>query len=155
MKKGSLAKYKIGLGILSLFAVVLLVIVLTQANATRQDTNAYNQATTIANTLNNYVDNNGVIPLSLSDAGVSNIPTSVSYQKLSDSSYKFCVNYKTTSSGFDTTGVESELVTGSTDQSSSYSTSNLNTDLYLDSTHHKGENCQSITPDLYNFNNFQ
>jgi hypothetical protein len=150
MKKGTVAKYKIGLAVIMLFVIVLLIFVVVQASATKQDNNTYNQANNIADTLNNYIDTNLVIPASLSEAGVNNVPSTISYQALSSSSYKFCVDYKSTSSGFDTSGVETELITAADRNANIASNGNdyyaNNSYLYIDSTHHKGENCQTITP---------
>jgi hypothetical protein len=140
-----LRKYKLGLGVLLLFAVAITVVVLVQASSTKADTQTNNTASSIADTLNTYVDSNSVIPDSLAQAGVKNVPSAVSYQKISNSSYKFCVTYKGNSSGFDATGVVSNLVTGSLGTGSGASGIG-NTDLFIDSTYHKGANCQTVTP---------
>lgn len=140
----TLSKYKIGLLVLTLFAVAMTVLVLIQAGSTKTDTNTNNAASNIADTLNNYVDSNNVIPTTLAEAGVKHVPSTISYQKLSDSSYKFCVTYKGSSSGFDASGVASDLVTGSL--SSDFSSPNDNTELNIDSTYHKGVNCQTVQP---------
>lgn len=140
----TLSKYKIGLLILILFAVALAVLVLVQAGTTKTDTTTNNAASNIADTLNNYVDSNSTIPATLAEAGVKNVPSTISYQKLSDSSYKFCVTYKGSSSGFDASGVASDLVTGSL--SSDFGSATDNTELNIDSTYHKGVNCQTVQP---------
>jgi hypothetical protein len=140
----TLSKYKIGLLVLMLFAVALAVLVLIQAGSTKTDTNTNNSASNIADTLNNYVDSNNMIPATLAKAGVKNVPSTISYQKLSDNSYKFCVTYKGSSSGFDASGVASDLVTGSL--SSDFGSSSGSTELNIDSTYHKGVNCQTVQP---------
>lgn len=84
MKQNPLLLYKIGLAVIGVFVIVLVVMVVTQANGAKQDTNSFNEATKIANTLNDYIDSNGTVPQSLSDAGVVNIPSSVTYTKVSD-----------------------------------------------------------------------
>ena len=140
----SLSKYKIGLLVLMVFAVAMAAIVLVQASATKADTKTNNTASNIADALNNYIDSNGTIPATLAGAGVKQVPSTISYQKLSDSSYKFCVTYKGNSSGFDATGVVSDLMTGSLSTDSG--DSGGNTDLLIDSMYHKGANCQTVQP---------
>ena len=148
---GSLAKYKLGFGMVALFGIILVVIVVVQASATKSDNNTYQQASGIADKLNTYTESNNVIPDSLATAGVGDTPSSVNYHKLSNTSYQFCVTYKTTSSGFDASNVETQLLTAeATAVGSSSSTPADNTYLYLDSTHHKGQNCQTISPVIYN-----
>jgi len=146
-----LLKYQIGLGLIGLFGFVLLLLVLVQAGATKADNKTYDQASKVADALNNYLDTSSAIPDSLGAAGVTNIPASVTYQKLSDSSYQFCVDYKTTSSGFDASSVETNLITSETGTNfNDYGGYNANSYLTLDPSHHKGENCQTVKPYLYN-----
>jgi len=140
--KTTLLKYKIGLLILFVFAIVLVGMVIVQASGTKQDTKTNTAAQDIADKLNNYVSDNNTVPATLADAGAKNVPSSISYTKLSDTSYKFCATYKGNSSGFDASGVATDLMTGSVD-----STPNLpvdNTELIIDSTYHKGANCQTV-----------
>lgn len=151
MKQKSLTKYKIGFGLLGLFVVILLIVVILQAQATKDDTNTYNQATTISNELNTYISTNNLVPNSLADANISTVPATISYQKLSNDLFKFCVDYKTTSSDFDPTAVATGLISGSATGSAT-STQYQPTNgviLYIDAEHHKGNNCQTITPYLY------
>lgn len=145
----SLLKYKIGLAVLLVFAVGITVLVLIQASATKQDTKTYNSANTIANELNNYIDTNNTIPSSLGQAGIKNVPSTISYVVLSSTSYKFCATYKGSSSGFDAAGTVTDLMTGSlSSDSSSSDTYGGNTDLYINPTYHKGANCQTIVPQI-------
>jgi hypothetical protein len=95
--------------------------------------------------LNSYVETSQTIPGSLRQAGVKSVPKTISYQKLSSSSYKFCVTYKGTSSGFDAPGVVNNLMTGSSDMSSGGLSDNSdNNDLYISTTYYKGVNCQTV-----------
>lgn len=142
--KATLLKYKIGLGVLFAFALVLVGVVMVQASSTKQDTKTNNAAQAIADKLNTYTSDNDTVPATLADAGAKNVPSTISYTKLSDTSYKFCATYKGDSSGFDATGVATDLMTGS---SSTDSTPNLPADkseLMIDSTYHKGANCQTV-----------
>jgi hypothetical protein len=151
MFKGSLAKYKIGLGLIGVFVLVLLILVISQASGTKKDTDTYNQANNIANTLNNYLDTNDTVPSSLEEAGVNNVPSTITYQKLSDSKYKFCVDYQTTSSNFSASSVESNVInsgaSGSLTSGSSTDgslTNSTETILIINTSHHKGMNCQTV-----------
>lgn len=141
----ALAKYKIGLAVIGAFTLVIVAVVIAQASATKQDSATYTSATKIADSLNNYVNQNQTIPDSLSSAGVPIVPPAVTYHKLSVSSYRFCVAYKATSSGFNAASVESNLIAGGALSSSAPSADT--TSLYIDSSHHKGQNCQTIKPD--------
>jgi hypothetical protein len=145
----SLNKYMLGLLALGVFTLILLVMVLSQAGATKQDNTTYNKATDIANKLNSYVDTNLTLPSSLSEAGINNVPSTITYTKINYTKYRFCVEYKTKSDNFDPYSAESQLLTasgygGNVNQvggSSSF-------DLYIDSSHNKGENCQTIDAQL-------
>ena len=160
MKQNPLLLYKIGLAVIGVFVIVLVVMVVTQANGAKQDTNSFNEATKIANTLNDYIDSNGTVPQSLSDAGVVNIPSSVTYTKVSDSSYRFCVTYNSESSNFNATATETSLLSsavnganGSTNLNDfSGGTAKASGILIIDPTHHKGKNCQTVSPYSLNSN---
>jgi hypothetical protein len=155
MKQKSLTKYKIGFVLLGLFVIILLVVVISQARATKDDTNTYNRATTISTDLNTYIVNNDLVPNSLADANISSVPSTISYQKLSSDSFKFCVDYKTTSSDFDPTAVATGIISGSATGSATGSSTNAqyqptsSVNLYINPDHHKGNNCQTITPYVY------
>jgi hypothetical protein len=139
-----LSKYKAGLAVLMVLALALVAVVLVQASATKVDTKTNNTASSIADTLNNYVDTNNVIPATLAGAGVKSVPSTISYQKLSDGSYKFCVTYKGNSSGFNAGGVATDLLSGQLGAGAGDSSGN--TDLTIDATYHKGANCQTVQP---------
>lgn len=144
--KSTLLRYKIGLAVLLAFAFVMTGLVLVQASGTKQDTKTNSAASDIADKLNTYVDNNQKVPGSLAEAGAKNVPSTISYTKLSDTSYKFCATYKGNSSGFDATGTATDLLSGS-GSSSITNEPNIPVDnsyLTIDSTWHKGANCQTI-----------
>ena len=147
----SLSKYRIGLGLIGIFTLALLILVVTQASATKQDNVTYNQANKAADKLNNYTENYSLIPASLTAVGANNLSPNISYHKVSDTSYRFCVTYKAASSGFNTTTVEQNIVTAAAGQGTGFDSSATdNTALLIDTTHHKGQNCQTIKPYLYN-----
>ena len=151
----SLTKYKIGLGIVGLFTVAITIWALAQAGATKQDNNTYNAANNIANKLNAYTDANDTAPYSLTYTGVYNPPSAISYTRLSSSSYRFCMDYKTASSDFSASSTESDLLTSSVGSSSSSDNSanyGANGFLFIDTSHHKGNNCQVVN--LFTDNNY-
>jgi hypothetical protein len=152
--KNSLLKYKIGLVLIAIFAIGLLVFVLSEASATKQDADTFNTASKIASKLNNYVASKQTIPSSLSAAGISDTPGAVSYKKLSDSKYSFCVTYKTKSTNFSASDVEANLLTSSIDSGGDAFSgqSSDNTELFLDGTHNKGQQCQTVKPSIVDFN---
>jgi hypothetical protein len=143
--KTSLLRYKIGLGIFVLLTIGLAGLVLIQAVKTKQDATTVNAANNVADTVNDYVMRQNVVPVSLKQAGVRSAPQTLSYRKISADRYTFCVTYKTTSSGFDPTAAVVSLATsGSIDTNSDIS--NDSPELTIPSTHHKGTNCQTIKP---------
>ncbi len=145
----SLLKYQLGLAIMMVFSLVLLVIVLTQAGSAKQDGETYDKATKVANALDTYAVTNGP-PDSLAAANIKDVPPQVSYTKLDSSHYQFCVNYKSDGSSIDATAIETQILTGGM-ASKFYSTSGGETSfLYLNPSHHKGNNCQKVKAVNYN-----
>lgn len=151
MKNTSLGAYRIGLGIIGLVTLISLVFVLTSAGSYKADADTYIKATAVADTLNKYVASNLTVPASLAVAGITDAPSSVSYQKLSDTSYKFCVTYKTKSNSFSASNVTSDLTSAALGMgtSSSAATTSSDTYLFLNYYHDKGQNCQTITTPVY------
>jgi hypothetical protein len=148
----ALKKYKIGLAIIGLVSLGLFVFVLSQAAATKDDNKIYSRATNIGIDLTNYIADQGSVPSSLGLAGIMNVPSAVTYTQVSSTSFKFCVRYKTTSSDFNAANVETSLLTssaGSDDDVDAGSGGSGNTVLDLSPEHHKGENCQTVSPDLF------
>lgn len=148
-----LRKYQIGLAVLGVAALIMLVLVLVQAQAAKADSATYDAAQKAASKLESYTSRNDAIPDSLSAAGVSDAPDTIKYTKLSETQYKFCVTYKS-SSGFSSSDVESRVLSGA--YGSAYSSAQTSSDsqessyLYISSTHKKGETCQTIKPYIYN-----
>jgi uncharacterized membrane protein len=148
----SLIKYRIGLGIIGLFTLVILAVVLVQASATRQDQKTENAANNIATELNNYTGYslNGPIPNTLSEAGITNVPSTISYTKTSRHSYRFCVTYKLSSTDFNASSLAQNVVARGLGAGSDYSANQYNQGsydysyLYVNPIHHKGVNCQYV-----------
>jgi type II secretory pathway pseudopilin PulG len=149
----SLLKYRVGLGVIGLFTLAILIIVLLQASATKQDQKTFNAANNIAEQLNNYTYN-GVAPDSLSQAGINNVPSTISYHKMTAYTYYFCAKYKLASTDFSTSSIAQNIVMrGIGVSAGSNNAPNSPTslpDLEIDPTHHKGWNCETV--DLYNYN---
>jgi|GEM_PF-2039026 len=145
--KTKLLKYQLGLLVLGLLTIGLVVVVLVQAGATKRDTTVYQQANKVADKLNSYVESAGTVPESLAAAGISRPDAAISYQKLSASSYRFCVTYRANSSDFDPSAVADTLATAGA-LGSGLTTWDTSSDSYLtvSAAHHRGANCQTIKP---------
>lgn len=150
-------KWRIGISVLALFVFIMFVFVIYQGINSRQDRQTSKKAQAIASKLNNYVNGHQKIPVSLSEVGVTDVPSTIDYTKTSDSTYKFCVNYKNNSTNLSQQAQDelTKAAFGGFGASNSYSTdsgsssSYENTYLYLSPTYKKGENCQTIKPYLY------
>ncbi len=147
--KSTLLKYKLGLLVIGLFAVFLLVFVLLQANAAKQDVKTTKAARATAEKLSNYVLEKQTIPSTLSSAGLQDVPATIRYEKLSASQYKFCITYKTKRTGFDASSAAQQAIIGY--YSAGESSGDYTSERYLTipDAHQKGENCQTIEPLSY------
>ncbi|HEY4161335.1 MAG TPA: hypothetical protein VGM08_04710 [Candidatus Saccharimonadales bacterium] len=152
MNYRGIIKYKIGLVVIGLFTVAMLVVVLVQAGATKQDTQTDKVANSMADSLNSYTDVHYNVPTTLREVDITKTSPYISYTRLSASKYKFCVTYKATSSDFDPSdAVGNVLMTGEGLGGGSTFPGDeigddaaLNTDLYIPTSHHKGLDCQTI-----------
>ena len=163
LSKPSLIRYKIGLVVVGLFVVGLLVVVLSQAGGAKQDAKTDKAANDISTKLDDYISSKQAIPETLTAANIKDVPSTISYKKMSTESYKFCVTYRSASSGFDANTVVDDVVsrglyggTGSSLGAGGLSDTTANSSvgadssyLYIPYTHKKGENCQTITPAIY------
>jgi hypothetical protein len=149
---GSLRKYSLGLGVIVLFAVVMLIVVVVQGVSVRQDNQTARKASEIADKLNSYTDSKQQPPTSLVDLKVIDVPDTITYKRFSASSYNFCVTYKAASDNLDFSNATSTL-TGQalTQMDTSYGsdvsggyTPDTVYYLYVDGPHKKGENCQTV-----------
>lgn len=146
-------KWKLGLLVLGLVTLGLLAYVLIQGVGSKQDRATQRAAESIADKLNTYVNTNQRVPMSLSEAGITDVPSTISYTKLTSSSYKFCATYKASNIDVkwqvnqDLTRATSDRgLTDSSGISFNYIDSGARTELYLDGTHKAGEQCQTIKP---------
>jgi type II secretory pathway pseudopilin PulG len=145
--------YKAGLGVIGLFTLGIFIFAVVQGASAKQDTQTDKAAQSIAAKLNDYVDTNQRLPKTLAEAGVHGNTTHITYTKLSDEKYKFCVDYKTASEDY-TSSVENVVGRGlygdvSSPSGSSSSSSEDQYSLYIGSSHKKGQNCQTVAPYMY------
>lgn len=147
--KPKLLPYILGLSVLGILTLILLVMVIVKAGDYKYDQKLFNQANAIASKINNYVDKNSSRPTNLRQAGVSNVPSGISYAILPSGKYRFCVDYRGSYSSLTAT-LEQQLfnvIYGPSQGNGG--TGNYPTNSYLliiNPYYHKGENCQTITP---------
>lgn len=147
-------KYYIGLFILGLITLGLVGYVLTLGIQSRQDVKTEKSAQQAANKLNSYVRDKQKIPESLAEAGVNDVPPSIKYTKISEEKYKFCVTYKA-DKGYGSSDLTSVITNAAAsrvyggDSSFSDTSSYEPSTLYLNYTHKKGEDCQTVKPYIY------
>ena len=154
-----LRKYQIGLALLGLATIALTVVVLVQASATKSDTKTYEAAQKAATALENYTGSKQTVPDSLAAAGVKDVPDTIKYTKLSESSYKFCATYRASSTAnFSASDIATNVLLSQYGGSGASSASGENSDgsafLIVSSSHKKGENCQTIKPTFYGGYNY-
>jgi type II secretory pathway pseudopilin PulG len=145
--------YKVGLGVIGLFTLGIFIFAVVQGAGAKQDTQTDKAAQKIASKLNDYVDNNQRIPKTLAEADIHENTAHITYTKISDEKYKFCVDYKTASEDY-TSSVESVVGRGlyggvSSSSSSPSSSSEDQYSLYIGTSHKKGQNCQTVAPYIY------
>lgn len=136
-------KYNIGLLVLGGITLILTIIVLTHGVANRQDAQTERQARDIAGKLNNYVDTKQTVPANLKEAGIKDVPKTISYTKLSNTDYQFCVTYKNGNNVDSLSGLPFESLSPGSDYPSG--------SLIILSTHKKGKNCQTVQPYFTNY----
>ena len=141
-------KYYIGFIVLALVTLGFTGYVLKLGADAKSDKKLETSAQDIANKLNDYIQDKNKVPNDLGDIGAKDVPSAIRYTKNSEKSYTFCVTYKAGSGygGVDVTSIVSGAVASS--MSSSYKTDSTYkpTSLYLNYSHTKGENCQTVEP---------
>ena len=142
-------KYYIGFIVLMAVCLGALAYTLTQAGDAKADKATDQVVEQVAAKMDTYTSNNAAVPKKLSDIGIKNAPSTVSYQAISDTKYKICFNYHAATSGFDA-GWGSLLLGGITGGSGSnyQPQANYGNSGYFDSSvetsHKKGPNCQTV-----------
>jgi len=143
-----LFKYYLVFSLLVLFTAGAVVYTLSLASSSNKDQTTQDKVVEASSKLEGYIAKNNQLPTNLDDAGINNIPSTLTYKKISDTKYRLCANYTTASSGF--SGGWTSIFTGAL--SSLHSTSSLASNIgYLDVynlayNHQKGQNCQTVKP---------
>lgn len=146
-----IAKYYIGVVVLVVFAAGLVGYTIASGSDAKTDKKTTEKANAVAMKLDSQISMDGKIPENLDALGVKDIPPTVTYKKISDEKYKFCVTYKSAGSAFDA-GLFSlfggALYGGALSAGAeSYEPSEGYLDsYYLIYNHKKGENCQTVKP---------
>jgi len=151
-------KYYVGLLILGVITLGLTVYVISLGIQSKQDVKTEKSAQEISNKINSYISKKQKIPSSLSEVGANDVPDTIKYTKLSEEKYKFCVTYKA-AKGYGSGDITSVLTNAAMSRAyggaSAYEdTSYEPSSLYPSYTHKKGENCQTIKPYIYSYDNY-
>lgn len=154
-------KYYIGLGAIGFITLVFLGLTFAKGASAKQDNDTKTKASSIATDLNNYISKNRKIPESLDEAGIKDVPKTISYKKDSSTEYTFCVTYKEAKSygSVDPTSLLSgsalrQNSTSLDDEVYSLSSTYKSSSLYPTMSYKKGENCQTIKPYLLSSTNY-
>ena len=124
-----------------------------QANNSRKDAQTVKAAQSIADKLNSYTSEHQTAPDSLQAAHITNVPSEISYKKLSDTSYSFCITYKTKNEN-PSKNVPNLLMSPSLSATENYDSfyDYDASSLYIDGNHTKGKKCQTVKLLSYNYN---
>jgi hypothetical protein len=142
-------KYKIGIVVLALIILGLAAYIISLGVQSKEDKQTHASAQEIAEKLNAFVSEEQEIPANLSVAGIENVPSAISYEKVSGTTYHFCVTYKSDKS-YGSSDVSSVLV------NAAYGSQLYDNEiyepqfLYISDDYQKGENCVTVKPQFYN-----
>lgn len=147
-----LARYKIGFVVLGIFVFGIIIFLIVQASGSRQDAKTQKAAQAIATKLNDYTNKEDTLPENLQEVGVSDVPSTISYRKISDKQYEFCTTYRQDSSNVDASSIFTQALYGYYGVSpfENYDYTN-DTILIISSDYKKGKKCQTIEPYTYGF----
>jgi len=144
-------RYYIGLAIIMTLVLGSFVYAISQAGDAKTDKKTLDKMTEISSKLDTYIYSNDYnIPTSLGLAGVKDVPSTITYQRLGGGTYKICVTYRTASNTFDA-GWFSLLDGSLFGQSGGVEPALTSDNSYLDSSrftynHKKGQTCQTVKP---------
>lgn len=134
-------------------AIGLVVVALSQSKNDRQDTKTADKVGPIATSLEKYISEHNEVPSSLTEANIKDVPATISYQKIDESSFKFCATFTRAGSIYDagwTSLFTGALYGSQPSESGSSGSSTERDDYYIDTSiaysHKKGENCQVVKP---------
>lgn len=143
-------KYYIGLVVMVVFAAGIVGYTIASGSDAKSDKKTSEAITKISMALDTYTNKYSAIPTDLNQLDVEDIPSTISYKKLSEEKYKICATYKAAAGGFD--GGLFSLFGGALYGSAMTTAVDYPAnDYYLDTyklgyAHKKGENCQTVTP---------
>lgn len=143
----SLKKYYIGIIVLILIALGFLVYAITQSGGAKKDRATNAAVESIGSKLDSNISSKDRIPADLAEAGITKMPPSVTYTKLSESKYKICLYYYQANNGLDADW--SSIITAGLGSTQSVQTDSSYFDTFVEFSHKKGENCQTIRPVLF------
>lgn len=146
-------KYRIGLIVIGLIVAGLSIYVLSLGAKSKQDKKTFESAQKIAKSLNAYISREQEIPDSLQEAGINDVPQTITFNKTSNRAYRFCATYNTDKGygGFDLTStLTGAALSGLSDGMSleDYESSYTPSSLYISYSYHEGQNCQNVSPNL-------
>lgn len=144
-------KYYVGGLVLLVATVGIIGYVLFIGLDGRQDMQTEKRSREIETKLNAYMDSKREIPKDLATAGVTDVPSTITYTKKSDSEFTFCAKYKHASNNGVVGGIENIVGGGAVgDVQMSYdqaqATTMPETYFYVGYSHTKGDNCQTVQP---------
>ncbi len=147
--------YKIGLLVLAVLTLCLFVFTLAKSGDAKLDKKTVKSISDISNKIYDYVSDENKIPNNLSDIGAKDVPSTIKYEKLSDTKYKICVTYKTNESyrGSGITSVVTSAIYSRYSRSlDQYYNDNDKDDMektsYFSPAQTKGEHCSTVKPVL-------
>lgn len=143
----SLKKYYIGITVLILIAFGFLVYTITQSGGAKKDRATNAVVESIGDKLDNNISDKNRIPVDLAEAGITKMPPSVTYTRLSDSQYKICFYYYQANNGLDADW--SSIVTAGLNSTQTGQSDHSYFDSSLEFSHKKGQNCQTVKPVLF------
>src|SRR5579859_3950041 len=100
MKIPQLGKYYLIFGVLMAFTIAMVIFTISKAPDAKTDKNTAAKMAEIASKLNEFMLKNNQLPATLDDAGVNNIPDTITYSKAGLSQYQICAYYKSSGSSF-------------------------------------------------------
>lgn len=153
MQDVRIGKWRLGVAVLLVVVLGLLGYVVYLGVQGKQDKATLRTAQAMADKLNSYVNSNQKIPDSLDQAGIKNVPSTITYTKKSSSSYEFCVTYKTANVDVGS-DVQQGLTSAATNRMLGSGASGLTaSQLTVNATHKAGKQCQTVKAELFNFDN--
>lgn len=146
-------KYYIGLLAITLLSIGLVIVTVGAGLTEKNDKVTEKKVNEISRELEQYISSKKKLPENLDEAGIKNIPSTIKYEKLTSSTYKFCATFKKASKYGGTSLLTSLLWGGGIGNSEDEGSVELNSDydnrergsLYMYS-HKAGENCQTVRP---------